>query len=706
MKQYPLRLLLITLASFLLHQNTQATPVRVSQMIGFTTGNLGTVGTSEGWAGGSINVTVTNGSGSLNGTSLGLFASAGDKAEVSTIVATNTQLTFATSGQFPQGTPINLYYSFLYRFNNVSAIGTATRMVAVHVQNSGSTAYWSLLAATNSSGQIQLGLHKPGGTAEFATTNLTVGGTFFVVIRQQIFAGGANDIMDLWINPPTDSFGNADENSLPTPSATTSSGTEPTSNTGPGRFYLLSGAQGSFDELRIATNSWADVTPPANSCVSAGFDSHPSDQTVSEGVAATFSVTSSSSSPTFKWQISTDGGSNWNDANAGTGTNTSSYTTPILTVADSGKMYRTIANVLCNGGSSATSSVASVTVNAAVSTPVGLVVDDNWSDFSRNDPPFATNNSIWFASSAPSLDASSGTMVGIPVSQSSRLWVGYFVDLTASLPVHLEMGRTLKATLVFTPTSFNQFTGNSGLRFGLFDYSDGGTRLSGDGFGSGSTGNGLNVRGYMLDQDFGTNFSLGLPMAILARNGLGDPNLMGSSGSFITLTNGPTGAALANAPAFAGGTNYTLEFSVNRLALNTTEVTARLTGGGSNWVTTVIDSRFAYPRFDSFAIRPNSLETTADSFNFTSFKVEVLQNSSPVSPFNITAIQLLPPEGIKLTWDSVSGKAYQVQSTDSLSPTVNWSTNATMTASSSSTSYTNSPVTSAQQFYRVVAIPE
>jgi hypothetical protein len=75
-----------------------------------------------------------------------------------------------------------------------------------------------------------------------------------------------------------------------------------------------------------------------------------------------------------------------------------------------------------------------------------------------------------------------------------------------------------------------------------------------------------------------------------------------------------------------------------------------------------------------------------------------------VAPFSITEVQLLSPTSLKLTWDSVSGKSYQIQSTPALNPT-SWSTNATVTASGTATSYTNSPLSGGQRFYRVVATP-
>ncbi|HXU77297.1 MAG TPA: hypothetical protein VN794_12055, partial [Methylomirabilota bacterium] len=108
-------------------------------------------------------------------------------------------------------------------------------------------------------------------------------------------------------------------------------------------------------------------------------------------------------------------------------------------------------------------------------------------------------------------------------------------------------------------------------------------------------------------------------------------------------------------------------------------------------------------RFDSFAIRPNSLETSADSFTFHEFKVEVLAPPLTVPPFRLTVIQSLAPDAIKLTWDSVAGATYYVLSRDTITgPDV---TNATIVATGSSTSYTNTPIAGPQRFFRILAPP-
>src|SRR5262245_3878441 len=86
-----IRILLILVLGSLVCQSAHAVLFKSIQFVNYATGNLGAAGTGdlEGWNGGTatLQVTVTNGSGSLVGTNLGLVVSAGDKVFLS---ASNT----------------------------------------------------------------------------------------------------------------------------------------------------------------------------------------------------------------------------------------------------------------------------------------------------------------------------------------------------------------------------------------------------------------------------------------------------------------------------------------------------------------------------------------------------------------------------------------------------------------------------------------
>ncbi len=76
-----------------------------------------------------------------------------------------------------------------------------------------------------------------------------------------------------------------------------------------------------------------------------------------------------------------------------------------------------------------------------------------------------------------------------------------------------------------------------------------------------------------------------------------------------------------------------------------------------------------------------------------------------LTPFRITSQARLSPSQFQLSWDSVVGTNYQVQSKTYLAGTAAWITNATVTATASSMSFTDTLATVPQRFYRVVAVP-
>jgi hypothetical protein len=518
-------------------------------------------------------------------------------------------------------------------------------------------------------------------------------GTHLIVARYSLVSGAGNDVVDLWVDPSSSTF-EAAEGAVPTPNASTSTGGSDLASIS--SFYIYHPSSGFIpcslfmDEIRVAT-SWAQVTPKTLGCASASISTDPASKTVVEGVSATFTTIATGSEPTYQWQISADGGGTWSAPTGGSGANGPTYTTPSPILSDSGSRYRCIVNVSCNN-SYATSAVATLTVTAPSATPPGVVVDDHFNDSNYQDPPVSATNSVWYASAIGSLDASYGTsLYGYPASATSVLWLGYFTSDT-NVPVHLDVWRVLKATLVFTPSGVASDT-NNGIRIGLYDYADGGGwRPSADGtLGGGSGGNAANVRGYMLGQNFDTTFSDDHPQTIYARNGLSSANLMGTTADYISLGTGPGTGSFVGAPGFVSDTEYTLEITVTRNGPRTARITTSITGGGTNWTTTAADNAFGYHRFDAIGLRPNNLETTAQTFNFTEFKVEVINATPPPTQVHIA----LNGTNAIVTWTNPSYVTYILQ-----------------TASAAAGPYTNlltatSPYTNAlgatPQFWRLLA---
>ncbi len=88
---------------------------------------------------------------------------------------------------------------------------------------------------------------------------------------------------------------------------------------------------------------------------------HPSNQSVTAGQTATFTVAASGKpAPACQWQVSTDNGSTWTDVTNGTGGNTASYTTPTADMNMNGWQYHCVVE---NIKGTATSGAVTLTVS-------------------------------------------------------------------------------------------------------------------------------------------------------------------------------------------------------------------------------------------------------------------------------------------------------------------------------------------------------
>jgi hypothetical protein len=157
------------------------------------------------------------------------------------------------------------------------------------------------------SGGYNLGVAKSSDTSTdwiWDSTFVTNNQTIFVVGSYTFTTTGNNtdDIAKLWVNPDPATFGSVN---APTPSATATTGNDITANSIASfvffqRSSTLEPAAIVADELRISTN-WAGVTPPT---VAPLITAQPTNQTVSVGSAATFSVTAMGMAPlNYQWQF-------------------------------------------------------------------------------------------------------------------------------------------------------------------------------------------------------------------------------------------------------------------------------------------------------------------------------------------------------------------------------------------------------------------
>jgi len=221
----------------------------------------------------------------------------------------------------------------------------------------------------------------------------------------------------------------------------------------------------------------------------------------------------------------------------------------------------------------------------------------------------------------------------------------------------------------------------------------------------------------MLTVNFGTSFSDGTPLGFSVRTNLPSPQLMSSGGDYLSMGSGPSG--MSNAPGFQSGSQYTLQMTAARMATTTMQVSAQITGPQlSNLGFLANDNTYFTHRFSGFGIRPNRNTDSADILNISHFKVEVIPAvSAPVAPFQITAAGNTTATNFFLTWNSVAGKFYQIQSSTNLTAPIFWQTNTSLAASGSSATWTNGntagtnvyhpvPGIRPQEYYRVLSPPQ
>lgn len=241
------------------------------------------------------------------------------------------------------------------------------------------------------------------------------------------------------------------------------------------------------------------------------------------------------------------------------------------------------------------------------------LLDDTWADGTRNNTNLPTE-SAWYASTAASLAATTGTMTGTPAT-SNRTWWTYFTA-TPTVPAQLSVGQTLKVTLKFIPTGVNNSNTGTGLRIGLYNHSAG-TRTTSDG----DSPVGANVSGYMLNMNFGQTFGIGAPLQIKKRTNAASADLMGTASDYTQIG---AGGGNSGTLAFTNGGIYTLVFTATRNA-SSVDVTITFTGSnGLNVSATASDTSSLVDAFDAFSVRPGNATQTATSFQFTECKVEVL----------------------------------------------------------------------------------
>jgi hypothetical protein len=301
--------------------------------------------------------------------------------------------------------------------------------------------------------------------------------------------------------------------------------------------------------------------------------------------------------------------------------------------------------------------VITATLTWTTSAQAVMVVNDQWHDTTRTDPTAANGysengtdsdgdgsiESAWYRSGTGGTMAVVASGGGAAVNGApnvlrtnvstgtSASWTTYFTPEGSEVNL-AAVGDSMTVTWVFTPGSMNSAsTSATGFRLGVVDTTGG--RISSD-ITPLST---ATYSGYGIFMNMNTTISATDPFRLHERSAPATAsNLLSATGSWTALddeeTTGTTG--------YAAGTTYTFTMSFTHNAANGLDIAASMTGGsvggdGSLNVTftdtTPNGSSF---KFDTFALRPSTLEDAGTPFDTSLFRVEFTPAAIPeVSSF-------------------------------------------------------------------------
>jgi hypothetical protein len=170
--------------------------------------------------------------------------------------------------------------------------------------------------------------------------------------------------------------------------------------------------------------------------VAPSITTQPVSQTVTAGQTATFSVIAGGTAPlTYQWQK--------NGVNI-SGATSASYTTPTTTTSDSGSTFAVVVN---NTAGTATSALATLTVNAAPAPAIQL------STTSINFGSLVVGSNL----SQPIIITNTGTAT-LTITQATASGAGFSVS-GFSLPLNINAGQKTTVNAVFAPVSAGAVSG-------------------------------------------------------------------------------------------------------------------------------------------------------------------------------------------------------------------------------------------------------
>jgi hypothetical protein len=285
--------------------------------------------------------------------------------------------------------------------------------------------------------------------------------------------------------------------------------------------------------------------------------------------------------------------------------------------------------------------LAQLTLTTLITTgfvSVGLsqvLVNDTWQDGTRTDPASPTYSeygvdadldgdleSVWYRGGTGTLDpvTTGGPLQGDLTANGtgSGSWTTYFAPANTALTL-ANVGDQLLVTWKFSLQNVGAENSSQNFRIALVDTPEA-ARLLADGSPGSST-----YAGYGMLNNMGVTLGRTTPFRIVERTDpLTSSALLSSTGSWVT---GSDDAAVVGDPGYADNTPYTFLMSLTR-TVSGIDVAASMTGGnlgGDGDLSTLYsDATPSTYSYDTFSLRPSSAVGTAQIWDTTLFKVELI----------------------------------------------------------------------------------
>lgn len=127
-------------------------------------------------------------------------------------------------------------------------------------------------------------------------------------------------------------------------------------------------AQNNYQYRVIVTGQCGSTTSAAVTLtvnVAPAITSNPANLTLCSGSAASFSVTATGTAVTYQWQLSTDGGTTWNNI---AGATSATYNIAAVAVTDNNNRYRCVVSGTCTPAATSTAATLLVSASITIST--------------------------------------------------------------------------------------------------------------------------------------------------------------------------------------------------------------------------------------------------------------------------------------------------------------------------------------------------